>query len=77
MANRQRRFTVECGDADLWFKYGRELKSSEIEQKFDERICGLQSTVLPGLRLADEDGRLWQPELRIVLVPWKGDTDAR
>jgi len=73
MADRQKRFIVECGDADYWFKFNRELKSAEVEQKFGERISGLQSTIFPGLRLRDEAGHLWRPELRIVLVPWKED----
>ena len=63
------RFTVRAGDSDFYFRFGRELKQSEVEQIFDSRIAALRSTIFPGLVLQDETGGLWRPALQVALVP--------
>lgn len=70
---REGQFTVDCGDAEFYFRFGRELKASEVDSIFEARIQHLRHGLLPGLRLADEQGQLWKPLLRIQLVPADND----
>ena len=70
MAKKRMRFTVEVGDGDSYFKFGRTLTDTQIREVCEHRIKGLQSEIFPGLRLRSKlDGRLLKPKLRVILVP--------
>lgn len=68
--------TVDCGDCDFYFRYGRRLTLSEVEAIFASRIKEWSAKTFPGLRLKDDRGLVWKPELRVELVPAKEKTDA-
>jgi hypothetical protein len=70
MAKKRIRFTIEVGDDDFYFKFGRVMTDTQIREVCERRIKGLQSEIFPGLRLRSKlDGRLLKPKLQVVLVP--------
>lgn len=72
MPKRMPRFTVDCSDDDDFFVFGRQYRETQVDRLFEERIADIKPHVLPGLRLLDEQGRLWKAELRVVLTPYPG-----
>ena len=76
MPKRLPRFTVEVGDDDFYFAFGRVVTQTQVRKICERRIVGLQSEIFPGLRLRSE-GRLLKPELRVVFVPAEGGEHER
>jgi hypothetical protein len=68
------RYVVHCGDADLYFKYGKLVSGAQVQKAFERRIKLFGNRIdsaefFPGLVLRDAQGGLWKPEIVVEREP--------
>lgn len=73
---RKPKYRCSCGDAELYFKFGRVYTIDEIEIIFHDRISRIRPNVLPGLELENKEGERFKVVLQLALIP-KGESDVR
>lgn len=63
------RYRVDCSDTHRRFKFGTQYRWSYVRQIFRRQIMEFETKFFRGLRLEDEQGNLWQPQIQVTLVP--------
>lgn len=62
-------YRVACGDASLYFAFGRKYKHRYLVNVFRKRLVALNQEFFPGLVFEGANGNHFRPELQVEFVP--------
>jgi hypothetical protein len=71
MRPRNPEFTIYCGDAALYFKYGCKYRLRDFEEEFNKVLAPVREEFFVGLVIEDTSGKKFKVELKPTFVPYE------